>query len=89
MTPEEVARHAGRAVAMRTAHEAGDAATLRALIDEALAEDPGATFLLLAGLAVAFAESTRALRGRTTKQMLRQGAATLQALAMEDEPPGS
>lgn len=74
---------------MRAAHEAGDAAALRALIDEAAAEDPGGTFLLLAGLAVALAESATALSGRTPPQVLQRGAAALQALALGDEPPAA
>ena len=89
MTPEDVARHAGRAAAMRSAYEFGDAATFRALVAEAVADDPAGTFLLLAGLAVAFAESTGALSGRTVYQVLRRGAATLRALALEDEALGS
>ena len=87
MTPEQVARHAGRAVALCTAHEAGDAATLRTLIDEVLADDPGATLFLLAGPAVAFAEPAGALSGRTVGQVRQQGATTLQALG--SEAPGA
>lgn len=55
MTPEDIARHAGRAVALCTADEFGDTATFRALVDEALSDDPGGTFLLPVGLAVALA----------------------------------